>query len=86
MMSLQTPLLTEEENSVLQSARRDGAVSAKLFSHGDFSEEGFLFFGRLEAMCHKGLLRFVDRVGECERSPGDVQMVFAATDRPVALA
>ncbi len=51
--------------------------SAKLFHQGDFCEEGFLFFGRLEVMCLKGLLRFVDRLGECERAPGDVRMVFA---------
>ena len=69
--------VTEEEQWVLRRARRDGFVSAKLFNEGDFSEEGFLFFGRLEVMCLKGLLRFVDRLGECERAPGDVRMVFA---------
>ena len=66
--------VTDEEHAVLRSAAR---VSAKLFHHGDFSEEGFLLFGRLEVMCLKGLLRFVDRLGECERAPGDVRMVFA---------
>ncbi len=71
--------VTEEEQAVLRSARRDGYVSARLFDHGDFCEEGFLFFGRLEVMCLKGLLRFVDRMGECERAPGDVRMVFAPT-------
>ncbi len=71
---------------MLCSARRDGAVSAKLYNDGDFSEEGFLFFGKLEAMCRKGLLRFVDRVGECERAPGDLQMVFAAADGVCAIA
>ena len=69
--------VSEEERAVLRSARRDGFVSAKLFSQGDFSEEGFLFFGRLEVMCLKGLLRFLDRLGESERAPGDVRMVFA---------
>ncbi len=69
--------ISDEERAVLRSARRDGYVSAELFHHGDFCEEGFLFFGRLEVMCLKGLLRFVDRLGECERAPGDVRMVFA---------
>ncbi len=69
--------VSDEERAVLRSARRDGYVSAKLFHQGDFCEEGFLFFGRLEIMCLKGLLRFVDRLGECERAPGDVRMVFA---------
>ena len=69
--------VTDEERAVLRSAERDGYVSAELYSHGDFSEEGFLLFGRLEVMCLKGLLRFVARLGENERSPGDVRMVFA---------
>ncbi len=69
--------ISDEEQAVLHSAERDGFVSAKLFHQGDFCEEGFLFFGRLEVMCLKGLLRFVDRSGECERAPGDVRMVFA---------
>jgi hypothetical protein len=69
--------ISEEEQAVLVRAERDGYVSADLFRHGDFSEEGFLLFGRLEVMCLKGLLRFVARMGENERSPGDVRMVFA---------
>ncbi len=69
--------VTAEEQTVLRRARRDGFIDATLFNHGDFSEEGFLLFGRLEVMCLKGLLRFVDRLGECERAPGDVRMVFA---------
>ena len=69
--------VTEEERAVLRSAHRDGYVRAGLFSHGDFNEEGFLLFGRLEAMCRKGLLRFVERFGENDRKPGDVWMVFA---------
>ena len=79
MPPIQTPAIqvTEEEQAVLRSARRDGYVTARLFHQGDFSEEGFLFFGRLEVMCLKGLLRFVDRLGESERAPGDVRMVFA---------
>ena len=71
--------ITDEEDAVLRCAERDGYVSAALYRHGDFSEEGFLFFGRLEVMCLKGLLRFVTRLGENERAPGDVQMVFAPT-------
>jgi hypothetical protein len=69
--------ISEEESAVLQTARRDGYVSAELYSHGDFNEDGFMFFGKLEVMCLKGLLRFVDRVGDSERRPGDVRMVFA---------
>ena len=69
--------LSDEERFVLSSAQRDGYVSAKLFAEGDFSEEGFLLFGKLEMMCRKGLLRFVERHGENDRAPGDVKMVFA---------
>ena len=70
-------MLSEDERCVLGRAERDGYVSAKLYDQGDFSEEGFLLFGRLEGLCLKGLLRFVERRGESERSPGDVRMVFA---------
>ena len=69
--------ISDEERTVLRCAERDGYVSADLYREGDFSEEGFLFFGRLEVMCLKGLLRFVARLGENERAPGDVRMVFA---------
>ena len=69
--------ITDEERGVLRSAQRDGYVSAKLYSQGDFCEEGFVLFGKLEIMCLKGLLKFVERRGENERSPGDVKMVFA---------
>lgn len=69
--------ITDEERAVLTRAKREGYVSADLWRHGDFSEEGFLLFGRLEVMCLKGLLRFVARLGENERVPGDVRMVFA---------
>ena len=62
---------------MLRSAERDGYGSADLYSRGDFSEEGFLLFGRLETMCLKGLLRFVARLGENERSPGGVRLVLA---------
>ena len=69
--------ITEEERMTLRRAKRDGHVTAELFRQGDFSEEGFLLFGRLEVMCLKGLLTFVTRLGENERAPGDVRMVFA---------
>jgi hypothetical protein len=72
--------ITDEERAVLGAAWRDGYVEAELFSHGDFNEDGFVLFGKLEVMCLKGLLRFVDRVGEAERRPGDVRMVFAPTE------
>ena len=77
--------LTDEERGVLRSAQRDGYVSADLYRRGDFSEEGFLLFGRLESMCVKGALRFVDRLGDSERSPGDVKMVFAPVPGALAL-
>lgn len=73
--------ISDEERDVLRNARRDGYVAAELYSRGDFNEDGFLFFGKLEVMCLKGLLRFVDREGEAERRPGDVRMVFAPADR-----
>ena len=69
--------LTDEERVVMSSAERDGYVSASLFAKGDFSEEGFLLFGRLESLSRRGLLRFVDRFGDNDRAPGDVRMVFA---------
>ena len=69
--------ITEDERVTLTRARRDGYVAADLYHQGDFDEEGFLLFGRLEAMCLKGLLTFVTRMGENERAPGDVRMVFA---------
>jgi hypothetical protein len=76
--------ITDEERAVLRSAARDGYVCARLFKHGDFDEEGFLFFGKLEAMCRKGLLRFVDRRGEAERSPGDLRLIFAPAEGATA--
>jgi hypothetical protein len=69
--------ITEEEHDVLRHAEMEGFVSADLYRQGDFNEEGFLLFGRLEVMCLKGLLRFVARLGDNERAPGDVRMVFA---------
>ena len=72
--------LTDEDRALICAARRDGSVSAKLFDRGDFSEEGFLLFGRLEVLCLKGLMRFVDRIGKNDRTPGDVRMVFALAD------
>ncbi|MGC1303620.1 MAG: hypothetical protein WA840_14725 [Caulobacteraceae bacterium] len=78
--------ITDEERAVLWTAKRDGYVAAELFSRGDFNEDGFVLFGKLEVMCLKGLLRFVDRVGEAERRPGDVRMVFAPTEDVRAVA
>jgi hypothetical protein len=70
-------LVSEDEQAVLRRAKRDGAVYADLYSNGDFDEAGFMLFGRLEVMCLKGLLRFVERCGDAERAPGQVRMVFA---------
>jgi hypothetical protein len=81
----ETIRISEEERDVLRTARRDGFVAAQLYSRGDFDEDGFLFFGKLEVLCLKGLLRFVDREGESERRPGDVRMVFAPTEQAPAL-
>jgi hypothetical protein len=81
----ETIRISEEERDVLRAARRDGFVAAQLYSRGDFDEDGFLFFGKLEVLCLKGLLRFVDREGESERRPGDVRMVFAPTEQAPAL-
>ena len=78
--------VSDEERALLRSARRDGAVYADLYTQGDFNEAGFTRFGRLEVMCLKGLLRFVERKGDAERMPGDVRMVFAPADAGQALA
>jgi hypothetical protein len=72
--------LSEDERALVCAARRDGFVAAKLYDHGDFSEDGFMLFGRLELLCLKGVMRFVDRIGKNERAPGDVRMIFALAE------
>ena len=76
--------LSDEEHALVRAARRDGFVAASLFERGDFNEEGFELFGRLEALCRKGVLRFVGRIGRNERTPGDERMVFALAEAVTA--
>ncbi len=69
--------LSPEEGAVLRSARRDGHIAARVFDRGDFSEDGFLLYGRLERMCDKGLLRFESWTGDAARGSGEVLAVFS---------
>ncbi len=68
--------LTQEDGAVLSAARREGKVAARLFEHGDFSESGFLLYGRLERLCAQGLLRFESWSGDGIRGSGEVLAVF----------
>jgi hypothetical protein len=68
--------LTAEDGAVLLSALREGRVAASLFERGDFSEAGFLLYGRLERLCAQGLLRFESWSGDAIKGQGDVQAVF----------
>jgi hypothetical protein len=68
--------LTLEDGAVLSAARREGKVAAHLFEHGDFSESGFLLYGRLERLCARGLLRFESWSGDGIKGSGDMLAVF----------
>ena len=72
----QTETLTPEDGAVLSAARREGKVAARLYEHGDFSETGFLLYGRLEQLCARGLLRFESWSGDPARGSGEVSAVF----------
>lgn len=65
-----------DDGAVLLAARRDGRVSAQLYEHGDFSETGFLFYGRLEALAARGLLRFESWSGDAAKGTGEVLATF----------
>ncbi len=68
--------LTPEDGAMLHEALRAGRVAARLFEHGDFSEAGFLRYGRLERLCARGLLRFESWSGDAIRGSGEVLAVF----------
>ncbi len=70
------PDLTPEDGAVLEAAKRDGRIAARVFEQGDFSEPGFLLYGRLERLCAKGLLRFVSWTGDATHDTGEVAAVF----------
>ncbi len=69
-------MFATDDCAVLQAARRDGRVSAHLFEHGDFSETGFLLYGRLEDLTARGLLRFESWSGEPNKGAGEVRATF----------
>lgn len=69
-------LLTPEDGAVLRAAEREGRVAARLYVRGDFSEDGFLFYGRLESLCARGLLRFESWSGDAAKGSGEVLAVF----------
>lgn len=77
------PDLTHEDGAVLDSARQTGRIEARVFDRGDFSEEGFLLYGRLEQLCARGLLRFVSWTGDATGAASEVAAVFVPT-RPAA--
>ena len=68
--------LSAEDGAVLTAARRAGVIAAHLYEHGDFSEAGFLLYGRLEQLCARGLLRFERWSGDPARGSGRVEAVF----------
>jgi hypothetical protein len=68
--------LTPEDGAVLSAARREGKAAAWLFEQGDFSESGFLLYGRLERLCARGLLRFESWTGDGMRGSGEMLAVF----------
>jgi hypothetical protein len=68
--------LTPEDGAVLRAAEREGRVAARLYVHGDFSEAGFLLYGRLESLCARGLLRFESWSGDAAKGSGEVLAVF----------
>jgi hypothetical protein len=81
----QTPgdALVADDDAVLTAARRQGRVAARLFVRGDFSETGFLLYGRLERLRAEGLLRFDSWSGDALRGSGDVLAVFTPVSAAV---
>lgn len=71
--------LTPEDGAVLLAAQREGRIAAWLYEDGDFSENGFLLYGRLERLCAQGLLRFESWSGDAASGSDEVLAVF----RPV---
>ena len=69
--------LTTEDCALVAAAAREGRIAARVFERGDFSEEGFLLYGRLERLCTRGLLRFVSWSGDATHETGEVAAVFA---------
>jgi hypothetical protein len=69
-------LTTEDDCAVLRAAQRDGQVSAHLFERGDFSESGFLLYGRLEDLTARGLLRFESWSGDPNKGAEEVLATF----------
>jgi hypothetical protein len=70
-------LLSADDGAVLTAARDAGVIAASLYEHGDFSETGFLLYGRLERLCTQGLLRFERWTGDPMRGTGRVEAVFS---------
>ena len=73
---LRLETLSAEDGAVLIAARHTGVIAAHIFERGDFSEAGFLLYGRLEALCARGLLRFERWSGDPARGSGEVEAVF----------
>jgi len=71
-----TEALSVEDGAVLMTARGAGVIAARVYEHGDFSEAGFLLYGRLEKLCARGLLRFERWSGDPARGSGRVEAVF----------
>ena len=69
--------LSSDDQHLVAVAERDGSIAARVFERGDFSEEGFLLYGRLERLCSRGWLRFVSWSGDATLDTGEVAAVFA---------
>ena len=72
-----THTLSSDDQHLVAVAERDGSIAARVFERGDFSEEGFLLYGRLERLCARGWLRFVSWSGDATHDTGEVAAVFA---------
>ena len=73
--------LTPEDGAVLLAAERAGRIAAWLYQDGDFSEDGFLLYGRLERLCSRGLLRFESWSGDAASGSEEVRAVFLPVSR-----
>lgn len=68
--------IAQDDAALLARARSAGHIAAQLFERGDFSEPGFLLYGRLERLCEQGLLRFQSWSGDLSQDPGEVRAEF----------
>ena len=80
------PIPSDDDHQVLVCAVARGSIAAKLFKAGDFNEDGFLLYARLERLCEQGLLRFQSWTGYPATGDGDVAAMFTPEPAAAALA